>query len=86
MLNFLVDVVAFPVKLLKKVPVKARFYVVVALAFVAAGCFITANQGYSRTLFSVLGWIFVLSIIDVFIYANNEEKAIESEAKAGKQA
>lgn len=81
MLNFLMDVVSFPVKLLKKVPVKARFYVVVALAFLAGAFFITANQGYARTPFSILGWILVAAIVDVFWYAHEEEKSIESEEK-----
>lgn len=81
MLNFLVDVAAFPVKLLKKVPVKYRYHTCVVLAFAAAACFITANQGYARTPLSILGWILTLSIVDVFIYANNEQKQIESEER-----
>lgn len=82
MLNLLVDVISFPIRMLKKIPTKYRFYVDVVLAFAAAGCFITANQGYFRTVMSILGWILALAVVDTFIYANNEEKAIESEDKA----
>lgn len=81
MLNLLVDIVTFPVKAIKKVPVKYRFYVVVVFAFAAGACFITANQGYWRTPLSIIGWIFVAAVIDVFWYANAEEKSIEADEK-----
>lgn len=79
MLNLLLNIVAFPIKAIKKVPVKYRFYVAVVLAFGAAACFITANQGYGRTVFSIVGWVLVAAIVDVFAYANAEEKAIEKD-------
>lgn len=74
MLNLILDIISFPVKAIKKVPVKYRFYVAVAFAFAAAACFITANQGYGRTVFSILGWVSALAVVDVFWYANAEEK------------
>lgn len=79
MLNLLLNVVSFPIKAIKKVPVKARFYVAVVFAFAAGACFITANQGHARTLFSILGWVLAAGVVDVFVYANTEEKQIEAE-------
>lgn len=82
MLNILVDIISFPIKAIKKVPVKYRFYVAAIFAFAAAGFFITANQGHARTFFSILGWIFVAAVADVFIYSNAETKQADSEEKA----
>lgn len=79
MLNLLLDIVTFPVRAIKKVPVKYRFYVAVVFAFGAAACFITASQGHARTIFSILGWVLAAAVVDVFVYANAEEKAIEKD-------
>jgi hypothetical protein len=82
MLNLILNIVSFPIKLLKKVPngslggfVPVRFALAVVFAFAAGACFITANQGYARTPLSILGWILVAAIVDVFWYANSENKA-----------
>jgi hypothetical protein len=72
MLNLLLNIVGYPIKLIKKVPVKYRFYVAAAFAFTSAGFFITANQGYHRLVFSILGWLFAAAVVDVFVYADSE--------------
>lgn len=86
MLNVLLDIVTFPVRILKKVPnvslggfVPLRFALAVVFAFASAACFITASNGHGRFVFSVLGWVLAAAIVDIFAYANAEEKAIEKD-------